>query len=104
MIPATQKAFRENAFCIRLEERLRDEDGDGTIVVIRVGHVLRVELDLVVEVEVRSVAEGIVPIIGNMPLSTHNTGGRGLLFFQTYILLKPPEFNSTASLKKENPP
>ena len=52
-----------NAFC-NWEERLRDEGGGGTIVLIRIGYVLRIELDLVIEVEVRSSAEGIVPVIG----------------------------------------
>jgi len=46
------------------EERLRDEPRRGPIVVVRVGHVLRVELGLVVEVEVRGVAEEAITVIG----------------------------------------
>ena len=59
-------------------ERLRDEPRRGTVVVVGVRDIVRVELGLVVEVEVRSVAELTIPIIGYLPLSIHNTGGRGL--------------------------
>jgi len=60
-----------NAFCLSAErqttgreERLRDEPRRGAVVVVRVGHVLRVELGLVVEVEVRGVAERAITVIG----------------------------------------
>jgi len=71
------------------EERLRKDGGRGPIVVVRIVDIVRVELELVVvEVEVRSVVERRVPTIGNMPLSTYNTGGRGLPFLNgTYVLL-----------------
>lgn len=47
------------------EERLRDESRRRAVVVVRVGHIVRVELDLVVvEVEVRSVVELTIAIIG----------------------------------------
>jgi len=46
-------------------ERLRDETGSRAIVVVGIGHMLRVELDLVVvEVEVRSVVEVTIAVIG----------------------------------------
>ena len=77
-ITATQKAFRSERL-LMLEERLRAEPRGRAIVVVGIGHMLRVKVDLVVvEVEVRSVVEGIVPIIGNMPVSIPSTGGRGL--------------------------
>ena len=47
------------------EERLRDEERRRAIVVIGIGHMLRVELELVVvEVEVRSVVEDVIAIVG----------------------------------------
>jgi len=85
------------------EERLRSEARRGTIVVVGVRNIVRVELDLVVvEVEVRSLAELTIAIIGVLPLSINSTGGRGLLFFKKLISsFKPPEFYSTASLLKK---
>ena len=74
------------------EERLRDEPRRGTVVVVGVRDIVRVELGLVVEVEVRSVAELTIAIIGNMPLSIYCTGGRGLLYFDLYPPSNPLNF------------
>jgi hypothetical protein len=49
------------------EERLRDETRRGAEVVVRVRDIVRVELGLVVEVEVRSVAELTIAVIGCLP-------------------------------------
>ena len=47
------------------EERLRETERGRAIVVVGIGHVLRVELDLiVVEVEVRGVIEHVIAVIG----------------------------------------
>ena len=63
------------------EERLREKRGRRAIVVVGIVDIVRVELDLVVvEVEVRSVVPLAISIV-ILPLSTHITGGRGLLFF-----------------------
>ena len=73
------------------EERLRDEGGRRAIVLVSIVDIVRVELDLaIVEVEVRSMAEGRVPTIGNMPLSIHSTGGRGLPVYTLVHILYPP--------------
>ena len=55
------------------EERLRKEPRRGTIVVVRVTHVVRVELDLaVVEVEVRRVVEPAISVwILLLPIYSH---------------------------------
>jgi hypothetical protein len=63
--PVTQKAFRNECLLHWSEERLREEDGRGTVVVVRVVDIVRVELDLVlVEVEVRRVVEDLIALIG----------------------------------------
>ena len=49
------------------EERLRDEPRRGTVVVVGVRDIVRVELGLVVEVEVRSVIELTIAVIGYLP-------------------------------------
>ena len=86
------------------EERLRDEPRRGTVVVVGVRDIVRVELGLVVEVEVRSVAELTIAIIGNMPLSIYYTGGRGLLSCDLYPPFNPLNFIRRHLYKKENPP
>jgi hypothetical protein len=54
-----------NAFCNLAEERLRSEARRGAIVVVGIVDIVRVELDLVVvEVEVRSLTELVIAIIG----------------------------------------
>ena len=101
------------------EERLRAESGRRTIVLVGVRDIVRVELDLaIVEVEVRSVAEGRVPTIGNMPLSTHSTGGRGLPiytiriysissfnllnFIRRHLFKKEPAIDKASSISSSN--
>ena len=49
------------------EERLRREARRRAIVVVGVRDIVRVELGLVVEVEVRSVAELTIAVIGCLP-------------------------------------
>jgi len=62
-----QKAFKNECLLHLEEERLRDEARRRAVVVVGVRDIVRVELDLVVEVEVRSVAELTIAVIGCLP-------------------------------------
>jgi len=87
------------------EERLRDEARRGAEVVVRVRDIVRVELGLVVvEVEVRSVAELTIAVIGCLPQSIPITGGRGLRSCDLYPPFNPLNFIRRHLYKKENPP
>ena len=58
---------------LRSERRLREETGRGTVVVVRIVDLVRVELELVVvEVEDRGVRE-LALVVRNLLSSTHDT-------------------------------